>query len=388
MAKDKDRTLNPAAAQRKLEKQKALKKGNFAPPPSPSPLSPPEPDQEPDQKTPTKKNTHTTGKATVLAQRTSRLAARNPVRLERQIAELKGLEREKGLGGRERKQLEDAERDLARVKKARETVGTPTAPTGTPTGTPTAGAGRRRGEMVVLGKRRRRESSESTDESVRGIPMPRDTPPPPPRHHQPHHQPQPQPQQPFNEDNNLPSATNNANFEPLGHHSTRLHPPPPHHDDDDHNNNKPDPIIIIPIPSSKSVYESKPVVRDLRKEAVQKFVPVAVQRKLDASRGGGGGGKGAGRLLEEEEISQLEKGGYGVGGVISGWRMEGEVEKEDGGTTEQYPRGQHERVERRRREEEVRRLREEEERFEQELAMEEGKSDRAVTMEEVQDEHQ
>lgn len=300
------------------------------------------------------------------------------MRLERQIAELKGLEREKGLGGRERKQLEDAERDLARVKKARETVG------GTPTGNPTAGgAGRRRGEMVVLGKRRRGESrepesSESTDESVRGIPMPRDTPPPPPRHH--HH---PQPQQPFNEDK-PPSATKNANFEPLGHHSTRLHPP--HHDDDDHNN-KPDPIII-PIPSSKTVYESKPVVRDLRKEAVQKFVPVAVQRKLDASRGGGGGGKGAGRLLEEEEISQLEKGGYGVGGVISGWRMEGEVEKEDGGTTEQYSRGQHERVERRRREEEVRRLREEEERFEQELAMEEGKFDRAVTMEEVQDEHQ
>ena len=29
MAKDKERTLNPAAAQRKAEKQKALKKGAF-----------------------------------------------------------------------------------------------------------------------------------------------------------------------------------------------------------------------------------------------------------------------------------------------------------------------------------------------------------------------
>ena len=31
MAKDKERTINPAAAQRKLEKQKALKKGIVAP---------------------------------------------------------------------------------------------------------------------------------------------------------------------------------------------------------------------------------------------------------------------------------------------------------------------------------------------------------------------
>lgn len=35
MAKDKDRALNPAAAQRKAEKQKALKKGRQTPSQSP-----------------------------------------------------------------------------------------------------------------------------------------------------------------------------------------------------------------------------------------------------------------------------------------------------------------------------------------------------------------
>lgn len=332
------------------------------------------------------------------------------MRLERQIAELKGLESESGkaLGAREKKQLEEAERDLARVKKARETVGAPTAAAGGGRGGRTGGGGQRGGGGGggdVLGKRRRestwgRERSEpdeslsDTDESVRRIPMPRDTPPPIPRrrpvqqqYHRHHHQ----QQQHLTGNSNDNSSLTNANLEPLGHNSTRrLLPHHPHDDDDDdhpfpsssentNSNNKPESI-------PKTVYESKPVVRDLRKEAVQKFVPVAVQRKLDASRGGEGG-----RLLEEEEMSQLEKGGYGVGGVISGWRMKGEAEKEDGGTAEQNKKGQDERAERRRREEEVKRLREEEERFEQELAMEEGeegKFDRAVTVEEVQDEGQ
>lgn len=354
MPKDKDRTLNPAAAQRKLEKQKALKKG----------------------------------KATVLAQRTSRLAARNPVRLERQIAELKALETDSGkpLKAREKKQLEDAERDLARVKKARETVGAPTAAGGGRGGRTGAGGGRDgergRGGGGLLGKRTREstwardsDESEDTDESVRRIPMPRDTPPPIPRavqHHRNH--------RPVPTSDDKPSLTN-ANLEPLGHSSRVL--PGPRSPPSSENNIKLEP---------KTVYESKPVVRDLRKEAVEKFVPLAVKRKLDARRGEGG------RLLEEEEMSRLEKEGYGIGGVVGGRTMKGaakadEEEKEghagmeDGVKIDENNKVQDEREEMRLREEEVRRLREEEERFERELAMEdEGKIDRAVTMEDVQDE--
>lgn len=258
------------------------------------------------------------------------------MRLERQIAELQALEAESGkpLGARERTQLEDAQRDLARVKKARETVGAP------PRAAATTGEGGRggRGRGDGLGKRRRgstraresEESEEETDDSVRRIPMPRDTPPPIPRPARPR------------------SSLTNANREPLGR-SARL-PAPPVHDETTTHDRK-------PAAPPQTVYESKPVVRDLRKEAVEKFVPVAVQRKLDARRGEGG------RLLEEEEMSRLEKEGYG------GRKMKGEVdEKEKGSSGNQM--GQDEREERRRREAEMSRLREEEERFERELALE------------------
>lgn len=307
------------------------------------------------------------------------------MRLERQIAELQALETDSGkpLGARERTQLEDAQRDLARVKKARETVGRPPAAATREGGRGGRGGGQRgrgRGDDG-LGKRRREstrareseESGEETDESVRRIPMPRDTPPPIPR---------PARQRPFptiNNDSDKSSLTN-ANREPLGR-PTRVLTYDPHSPSPASNNHKP--------AEPKTIYESKPVVRDLRKEAVEKFVPVAVQRKLDARRGEGG------RLLEEDEMSRLEKEGYGVVGGGGGRRMKDEVEEkgegnistENSGTADEYNKsGQVEREERRRREE-MSRLREEEERFERELALEDGgKLDRAVTMEEVQDE--
>lgn len=310
------------------------------------------------------------------------------MRLERQIAELKGLEGESGkpLGAREKKQLEDAERDLARVKKARETVG---AAGGGRGGGRSGGVGGRDGERGGggggggLGKRRRdstwAEESEDTDESVRRIPMPRDTPPPIPRPVRNHNHNLPVPTTTSSNNNNdKPSSSSltNANLEPLGQ-STRVIPQPHPHSHSPspstETNNKP----VLP----KTVYESKPVVRDLRKEAVEKFVPVAVQRKLDARRGEGG------RLLEEEEMSRLEEEGYGVGGR----RMKDEVEKEegkgnvsmeDGGMADENKMGQDERGERNLRDEEVRRwseedarrLREEEERFERELAMDDEDS--------------
>lgn len=95
-------------------------------------------------------------------------------------------------------------------------------------------------------------------------------------------------------------------------------------------------------------------------------------------------------------MSRLEKEGYGVGGGGGGRRMKGEIDekgegnigtKHSGTADEGRQIGQDEREERRRREEETSRLREEEERFERELALEdEGKLDRTVMMEEVQDE--
>ncbi|KAL9577554.1 MAG: hypothetical protein Q9212_006296, partial [Teloschistes hypoglaucus] len=91
MPKDREKkTLNPATAHLKSEKARALKKG----------------------------------KAAVSAQRTDRLASRNPFRLERQIADLKALAGDAagagGMGARDKKQLEELERQLGMVRKARE----------------------------------------------------------------------------------------------------------------------------------------------------------------------------------------------------------------------------------------------------------------------------
>lgn len=308
------------------------------------------------------------------------------MRLERQIAELKALETDSGkpLAAREKKQLEDAERDLARVNKARETVRTPISAVGGRGGRTGAREVRdgesRRGGGGGLEKRTREhtwaresEESEDTDESVRRIPMPRDTPPPIPRPVQ-HHRNQP----PIPITNDKSSLTS-ANLEPLGE-STRVYPHL-HSSSSYENKSKPGP---------KTVYESKPIVRDLRKEAVEKFVPVVVQRKLDSRRGEGG------RLLEEEEMSRLEKEGYSARGAIGGERRKAEVKEDeaeatvgmkDVGTADKNKKEQDKWGEKRWMDEEVKRLREEEERFERELALEdEGRFDRAVTMEEIQDE--
>ncbi|KAI4134783.1 MAG: hypothetical protein LQ347_001244 [Umbilicaria vellea] len=137
----------------------------------------------------------------------------------------------------------------------------------------------------MLGKRRRDDayghgsgsgSGSETDASVRRIPMPRDTPPPVPfpnRHRQHGRQ------------------SGNANLEPLGEGrgggEREPHALPPR-----------------PVVQAQMVYEAKPAVRDLRKEAVSRFVPSVVARKLEAKRGHG-------RLLEPEELEALEKEGYG-----------------------------------------------------------------------------
>lgn len=230
------------------------------------------------------------GKATVAAQRTERLARRNPDRLQRQIDDLKAVEESGGkLASRDKKVLEELERDIGRVRKARETVGVPERDSRGPgRGDRGSGDGRGRGGRgATLGKRRRdggyghesgsgSGSGSETDESVRRIPMPRDTPPPipfPNRHRQNGRRPE------------------NANLEPLGEGrgggEREPHALPPR-----------------PVVQAQTVYEAKPAVRDLRKEAVSRFVPTVVARKLEAKRG-------QGRLLEPEELEALEREGYG-----------------------------------------------------------------------------
>ncbi|PGH35478.1 hypothetical protein GX50_01693 [[Emmonsia] crescens] len=278
MAKDKERSVNPAQAQRRLEKAKALKKG----------------------------------KAEVQARRNEKLARRNPDRLQRQIDDLKAVE-ESGqpLRPSEKQQLEELERDLRTVKKAREALGdkAPTFGGGEArqgTHAPDRGG---RGRGGVLGKRRRDgqdgsrwrrhdddghgDNSSDTDESVRRIPMPKDTPPPIPRQH---HAP--------------PRRATNANMEPLGEGrgrgemqatapaaATTATVPP---------------TAAQPKPEAKTVYEAAPAIKDLRKEAVRKFVPTAVRMKQEAVKGQ------SGRLVEPEEMDRLEREGYLPGAAQTG----------------------------------------------------------------------
>ncbi|KAL6721898.1 hypothetical protein ACLMJK_001003 [Lecanora helva] len=259
MAKDKDRALNPAAAQRKAEKQKALKKG----------------------------------KAAVAAQRTERYAKRDPRHLESRISDLHSLKESQGgkLSFRDQKQLEEAEKDVARVKKAREALGDRA---------PTLNTSRRRenrpednvntrgrGGYGGLGKRRREDqeqesSGSETDESVRRIPWPKDTPPPIPRQR-----------------HGRSQYSSDANTESLGTDRRLLH-----ERSDLHHLEEPY-TTLPPKPTVRTTYESAPQVRDLKKEATAKFIPAAVRRKVDAAKGKGGA------LLEEEEVAKLEKEGYG-----------------------------------------------------------------------------
>lgn len=147
-----------------------------------------------------------------------------------------------------------------------------------------AARGDREGDRV-LGKRgREREESEGsdTDESVRNIPMPRDTPPPIPFQRRQQRGP------------NFGGGGANANMEPLGEGRGG-------------GEREPHALPEKPQVVAQTVYEAKPAVRDLRKEAVKRFVPTVVKRKLDARKCDAGG-----RLLEEEEVEKLEQEGYGV----------------------------------------------------------------------------
>ncbi|MCJ1278684.1 hypothetical protein MMC21_006501 [Puttea exsequens] len=346
MARDRDRAPNPAAAQRKSDKAKALKKG----------------------------------KAAIAAQRTQRYAARNPRRLEAAIAELQALKESQGgkLGARDEKVLGEREEELRRVRRAREVVGVP--PVGQGGRGRGGGEGQegrgREGGYKGLGKRRwdgvveeeGRSSGSETDEAVRRIPWPKDTPPPIPA-------PRPRPRQ--DQDHPWESSTN-ANSEPLGaerripERAAAVLP-------DTTLPAKPTPSVA----TVKTTYESAPQVRDLRKEATRRFVPSVVKRKIEA-------GKGRGKLLlEEEEVEALEREGYGEGSGRSAPAVA--VGDEAGGGGEGGDEGEGERFRRR--------LDGEEERFRREMEMEmkmevgedgevegNGGGPKGVVVEEVSDE--
>lgn len=242
MARDKERSVNPAQQQRKLEKAKQLKKS----------------------------------RAEVQAKRNEKLAHRNPARIQRQIDDLKALEASGEIKAREKAILADLERDLKAIHKAREALGDKA---------PRFGPEQRRregdGRDNVLGKRRhdgerkhfqhRRDSSggSDTDDSVRRVPMPEDTPPPVPREFRRH----------FRQDG--------GGHQQGGDGSTTTA------------------AAAAPAPVARVTYESAPQVRDLQKDATSRFVPDVVRRKQDAAKGGA-----AGRLIEPEEMDRLEAEGY------------------------------------------------------------------------------
>ncbi|KAH8684728.1 WW domain binding protein 11-domain-containing protein [Tricladium varicosporioides] len=263
----KEKSVNPAQAQRKAEKAKAIKKS----------------------------------KAEQQSRRNEKLARRNPDRLQKQLDELKAIETSGGkLTSHEKSVLEGLEKDIKAVKRAREALGD-TAPKFSSghgdkgdrddrggRGAFFGGSGRGGG---VLGKRRRDDEGGSSEEEevpedVKVIPMPRDTPPPIPKEILDRWY------QKRRERMGITQGARgtNANNTPLGDNA-RLG-----------DRSQGQAVEKPPMLEAKTVYEAKPIVRDLRKEAVS-FVPAAVRAKLDKSKGVGG-------LVEPEEADILEKAGY------------------------------------------------------------------------------
>ncbi|KAH9905280.1 WW domain binding protein 11-domain-containing protein [Xylariomycetidae sp. FL2044] len=246
----KERNFNPVQAQRKADKAKAVKKG----------------------------------KAEATSRRNEKLAKRNPERIQKQIEDLKQITSSGGkLTKHEEAVLEGLERDLKAVSKARESLGDKA---------PTFGrGGPRSGDQGngVLGKRRRggddhASSDDDIPHDVRSIPMPEDTPPPIPKEIM---------DQWYAK--RRAARTANANDTPLGERAGRP----------SHARETPPPPSSAPTApaEAKTVYEAKPMVRDLRKEAVTAFIPTAVRMKMEKSRGQSG-------LMEPEEADRLEREGY------------------------------------------------------------------------------
>ncbi|PQE32771.1 ww domain binding 11 protein [Rutstroemia sp. NJR-2017a WRK4] len=258
----KEKSINPAQAARKAEKAKAIKKG----------------------------------KATLQAQKTERLAKKNPFHLQKQLDELKAVEESGGkLTAHEKKLVEGLEKEIKAVRKAREEKGVVDEPRGAAGGRGGRGGfGGGRGGAGVLGKRRRdgdtdESESDEVDEETKRIPMPRDTPPPIPK--------EVLDKWYAKRRERWQKRNANANETPLGGN-----------DRGSFGGNNGGMGAERPKMEVKTVYEAKPVIRDLRKEATA-FVPAVVRQKMQR-------GKGEGGLMEEDELERLEREGYvkGMGG--------------------------------------------------------------------------
>ncbi|OAQ68607.1 WW domain binding protein [Pochonia chlamydosporia 170] len=212
------------------------------------------------------------GRAEAQERRNEKFARKNPDRIQKQIDDLKKIAAGGGkLSQHEEQLLEGLEKEIKLIRKARENLGerAPSFNRG----------GRRDGDSGVLGKRRRNSAGSSTDEDVsdevRKIPMPRDTPPPIPK-------------EVLDQWYAKRRARRNPNADAMRA---------------DAENKEKTPKTEAPPAPVQTVYEAKPVLRDLRQEAVSAFVPAAVQKKLNKGRGQAG-------LIEPEEADRLEKEGY------------------------------------------------------------------------------
>ncbi|KAK5998826.1 hypothetical protein PT974_01209 [Cladobotryum mycophilum] len=237
----KEKNYNPVQAQRKADKAKEVKKG----------------------------------KAEAKGRRDEKLARKNPERLQKQIDDLKAVTTSGGkLSRHEEQVLEGLEKELKAVKRARDTLGD---------NAPSFSRSWRRDDdsrSGTLGKRRRggddgSSSDEDVEEDVRRIPMPRDTPPP------------------------IPKAEMDQWYaKRRAKREAEMAARRGDNDSDGDGKEKKAPAV-----EAKTVYEAKPIVRDLRKEAVVAFVPTSVQLKMNK-------GKGQGGLIEPEEADRLEREGY------------------------------------------------------------------------------
>lgn len=201
-----------------------------------------------------------------------KLSRKNPERIQKQIDDLKKITSSGGkLTHHEEQTLEGLEKELKAVKKAREALGDKA---------PTFSRGWNRDHdsgSGVLGKRRRGSndattSDEEVPDDVKSIPMPRDTPPP------------------------IPKEVMDKWYAERRARRAAENPTRP---DGENKQQKKE----APVAEAKTVYEAKPVVRDLRKEAVSAFVPTAVKMKMNKGQGQGG-------LIEPEEADRLEQEGY------------------------------------------------------------------------------
>ncbi|KND88102.1 hypothetical protein TOPH_07262 [Tolypocladium ophioglossoides CBS 100239] len=238
----KEKNYNPVQAQRKADKAKAIKKG----------------------------------KAEVQDRRNERLARKNPERIQKQLDDLKAITSKGGkLTSHEEQTLGGLEKELRAVTRAREAVGDRA---------PTFRGRRDDGGPGVLGKRRRgsqdaSSSEEEVPEDVQRIPMPRDTPPP------------------------IPKGVLDKWYSKRRARRNVENAARQERDGQEGDGGTEKATKEMPVTEPKTVYEAKPVMRDLRQEAVSAFVPAAVQVKMAKGRGQGG-------LMEPEEADRLEREGY------------------------------------------------------------------------------